>query len=129
MVSLIIGAISASFIFFFAFQNSQTVTVRFLNYLSGEISLYLVVIISMVAGIILSLVISIPGYISATVNMFNKDRKIKSTEKTLEKVENKVKGLEIENTTLKNNSRGPSFMKQSVLDKPNFFQKIRDRLT
>lgn len=129
MVSLLIGAISALFIYFFALQNSQTVTVQFLNYFSGDIPLYLVVIISIVAGVILSLVISIPGYISAAVNMFNKDKKIKSTEKTLEKVSNKVKDLEIENTKLKNNSHGPSFMKQSIFDKPNFLQKIRNRLS
>lgn len=129
MIGLILGAITALFIFFFAFQNSQNVTVQFLNYVLNDVPLYLVVILSILAGIILSFVISIPGSISATVSMFNKDRKIKSTEKTLEKVANKVKGLEIENTKLKNNSRGPSFIKQSVLAKPNFLQKIRDRLS
>lgn len=129
MFSLVIGAISAFLIFVFAFQNAQIVTVQFLNYELSEVSLYLVVILSMLAGIILSFVVSLPGSISSALDMFGKDRKIKSTEKTLEKAENKVKGLEMENTKLKNNSRGPSFMKQSVLDKPNFLQKIRGRLS
>lgn len=128
MINLIIGAITALLIFFFAFQNSQTVTVQFLNYTLNDIPLYLVVILSALAGIIFSFVISIPRSISAAVDMFNKDRKIKSTENTLEKATNKVKDLEAENTKLKNNSRKPSFMRQSVLDKPNFLQKIRDRL-
>lgn len=129
MLSLIIGAIVALFIFFFAFQNSQTVTVQFLGYVLNNIPLYLVVMLSILAGVILSLVISIPGAISGALNMFNKDRKIKSTQKTLEKTINKVKNLETENTKLKSNSRGSSFMKQSVLAKPNFLQKIRNRLS
>lgn len=129
MIGLIIGATTALLIFFFALQNSQTVNVQFLNYELNDVPLYLVAILSLLAGIILSFVISIPGSISTAVDMFSKDRKIKRTEKSLEKVTNKVKGLETENTKLKNNSRGPSFMKQSVLAKPNFLQKIRNRLS
>jgi len=127
MIGFVFGLLVALIFSYFALQNSEPVDLRFGQYIAPNIPVYIIAIISMVTGVILSLVFSLAESLSATMTIFGKDRKIRSTENALEKLEDKMHRLEIENTALK--EKGHSFARQSVFDKPNVFQKIRNRLS
>jgi uncharacterized integral membrane protein len=113
---------------YFALQNTQPVTVRLENFVFGNIPLYMVAIGSMLLGILLSLIISLTESITSAINMYGKDRKIKKTEDSLQNLETRIHELEAENARLRRNSHQPTF-RQSAFEKPNFFQKMRHRLS
>ena len=124
MLGLLLGVIFAAA----ALQNTQYVTLHFQNYVTS-VPLYLVAIASMLVGVIVTATIALVGALSSSLSMFGKDIHIKSTENALQRLENKIHDLEIENARLKGTKGEAHFMKQSAFDKPNVFQKIRHRLS
>lgn len=129
MLEMILGILVAIIFSFFALQNTQPVTLHLQNYVIDNVPVYLVAITSLLIGIILSFVASLAGSISSAVAIFDKDQKIRNTQKALDKLHDKIDELESENQRLKASRNAPQFMHQSAFEKPNFFQRIRHRLS
>lgn len=128
MIGLITGFILAIVFSYAALQNSQPVNLQFQQFTLSGIPLYLVVITAMLIGAVLALIIGLAGSISTAISLFSRDRKLKTTQSTLDDLENKIHGLELENARLRASYR-PNFMQQSSFSKPNFLQRLRHRLS
>lgn len=82
MISFIIGFILSAITIFFAFQNNDTVDVRFLDYeLTG--SLALVIIASMLIGFLIAIVIFVPRAIADSWRYRAASREIAQLKKRL----------------------------------------------
>ena len=127
MIGFVFGLLVALIFSYFALQNSEPVDLRFGQYIAPNIPVYIIAIISMVTGVILSLIFSLTESLSAAMTIFGKDRKIKVAENNLATLENKMHNLEMENARLKETRH--YFARQSLFDKPNVFQRIRNRLS
>jgi putative membrane protein len=101
---LVIGLV----ITFFAAQNSALTTVSVANYTFEQIPLYVVIILSLLVGFFISWLLSLVGFISSSLTIFGKDRKINETTKTIEDLKNKIHQLEIENAQLNERSKSAS---------------------
>lgn len=128
-MSLILALVVGLGFSYLALQNTQGVTLQFQQWQITNIPVYVLVIASMLIGLFISFAISLADSIAQTMTMFSKDHKIKSTEKSLESLEGKIHQLEIENARLKTMRHEPSFMRQSMFEKPNIFQKLRHRFS
>ncbi|WP_022852889.1 LapA family protein [Thermodesulfatator atlanticus] len=85
-IYLILAAVLGIFIAVFAIQNAAPVTVKFLVW-QFESSLAVLIIIAILAGMLLVLLISIPGRIKRRKELFDKQRKIRELEKKLKELE------------------------------------------
>ncbi|HSX19118.1 MAG TPA: LapA family protein [Candidatus Saccharimonadales bacterium] len=128
MIALTLALLIGIVFSFFAIQNNQPVSLQIQNFTFTDIPLYLVTLASMLVGIVLSLIVTFADSISHAIGDFGKDREIKNASHSLEKLENKVHNLEVENARLKGNHYAPTFEK-SQFDKPNAIQRIRNRLS
>jgi uncharacterized integral membrane protein len=86
----------------FATQNLNPVFVNLGGYSLAGVPLYLVVLGSMLAGILISAVISWTNSIGALMSIKGRDHKIKETEHEVEKLRERLKEMEIENARLQN---------------------------
>lgn len=128
MVGLIFTLLVALIVSFFALQNTQAVDLRVFGYIFNNVPLYVIAIAFMLIGVGTSLVFYLVSSISTAMTIFGKNRKIKSTEGIVEKLQNKIDQLEAEIVSLKG-SRKATPLTQSSLAKPNAFQRIRSRLS
>lgn len=112
MLNIILILVLGLFIAFFAAQNSGATTVQLASYSFEGVPLYIVIVLSLLVGLIISWLLSLVDFISTSFTMFGKDRKINQTNKTVEELRNKVHRLEIENAQLVEKSktalRGPT---------------------
>jgi len=90
---LILAAIIGVLIAAFAIQNASPVAVKFLIW-QFESSLAVVIILSLLAGMVLILLISLPGRIKRRKELFDKNRKINQLEKEIEALKQKMGGSE-----------------------------------
>lgn len=67
LLSLAVGFILGLLALIFAFQNNEMVSLTFLQW-NFESSLAVVVIMSLLAGVLIAILLSIPGAIARTVN-------------------------------------------------------------
>ncbi len=79
IVALVIVVLAAVF----AIQNAEPVTVQFLFWQTQEISLALVLLLTFIAGVVVSLLVTLPG-------MIRRERRIASQKKKLADVEKLV---------------------------------------
>ncbi len=128
MIALTLALLIGLTFSFFALENGQAVNLQFGENILSGVPLYAVILVSMLAGVALSLLISLEDHITTAITLFGKDRKIKSTENAIIRLENRIRELEAENARLRGASR-VAFFKQSSFAKPNLFQKVRHRLS
>ncbi len=83
---LILAAILGIFVAIFAIQNAAAVTVKFLLW-EFQSSLAVLIIISMLAGMLLVFLLSIPGRIKRRKELYDKQKKIRELEKRLAELE------------------------------------------
>ncbi|MEY2703072.1 MAG: hypothetical protein RLY43_1710 [Bacteroidota bacterium] len=82
MFSIIIGLIIAGVALFFAFQNNQIVTIKFLeNELTGSVAL--IIIAAMIVGFVIGMVIFIPRSIADTWKARTLQREVDKLKKRL----------------------------------------------
>ncbi|HIE32842.1 MAG TPA: LapA family protein [Thermodesulfobacteriaceae bacterium] len=89
ILAAIIGVLFAAF----AIQNASPVAVKFLVW-QFESSLAVVIILSLLAGMILIFLISLPGRLKRRKELFDKNRKINELEKQLNELKQKTGGSE-----------------------------------
>jgi len=104
MLTLILLLVFGSGMAFLAFQNSAPVTLTFLNYTFPDVSLFLVILGSMLVGALMVYIIHLVNSISTAFTMHGKDNKIKESEKDLTQLTKKAHQLELENESLKKDS-------------------------
>lgn len=68
LLSLAIGFMLGLIALIFAFQNNEVVSLTFLNW-QFESSLAIVVIISLIAGVVIATLLTMPGAIARSVSM------------------------------------------------------------
>ncbi len=83
---LILAAVLGIFIAIFAIQNAVAVTVKFLLW-EFQSSLAVLIIISMLAGMLLVFLLSIPGRLKRRKELYDKQKKIRELEKRLAEIE------------------------------------------
>lgn len=101
MLRLIITGIFGLIIAFFATQNTNIVSVKFLQYSLSSIPLYFVVIGSLVVGIFLTWILSLVGSISSLLTLRGKESKLKEAQRENTDLVKQIHKLELENERLK----------------------------
>lgn len=114
MLLLILLLIFGSGIAFLAFQNSANVTLIFLNYTFPDVSLFLVILGSMLIGALLVYVIHLVNSISTAITIHGKDKKIKESENNVIQLIKKTHQLELENESLKKDKPEADFDNKSL---------------
>jgi hypothetical protein len=115
---------------FFSSQNTQVVTLRLNEYVISNIPVYLIATGSLLLGIFVAWIISLADSFSNLLAMFSKDFKIKRSEKNIEQMSQRIRQLEEENARIRHERpRTLPMTYQSAFAKPNFFQKLRQRLS
>jgi uncharacterized membrane protein YciS (DUF1049 family) len=108
MFALIILFVLGIGIAFFATQNTQTISIILADYHLNGIPLYLIVLVSLLLGVVISWIIGLIGVISSSLKIHGKESTIKDANKQISELTKKVHQLELENERLKAESGHPS---------------------
>ena len=108
MFALIVLIIFGIGVAFFATQNTQTISINLANNPLDGIPLYLIVLVSLLLGFVLSWLISLIDVISSAFKLHGKDSAIKNSNKQISELTKTVHKLELENERLKTQSGHPS---------------------
>lgn len=108
MLALIVLIIFGIGIAFFATQNTQTISIILADYHLNGIPLYLIVLVSLLLGFVVSWLISLVDVISSAFKIHGKDSAIKNANKQIAELTKNVHQLELENERLKGESGHPS---------------------
>ena len=124
MLSLIVTILFGLGITFFAFQNSILVPVNPLGTQIFNIPLYLVAIISLLAGIIMAWIISMMDGLSHFMQIRGKENVIHNDKKEIKQLKEQIHDLEIkqEKLLVEKNSNG-------VDNKPSFTKRIQTQFS
>ena len=108
MFALIILFVFGIGIAFFATQNTQTISITLANYPLTDVPLYLIVLVSLLLGFVVSWILSLVDVISSALNIHGKEGAIKDANKQIAELTRNVHQLELENERLKAESGHPS---------------------
>jgi len=108
MFALIVLVVFGIGVAFFATQNTQTISITLGNYSLTRVPLYLIVLVSLLLGFVVSWVISLVDVISSALKIHGKENTIKDSNKQISELTKKVHQLELENERLKGESGHPS---------------------
>lgn len=105
MLGLIVTIIFSLEVAYFALQNSSGVPLRFVNYQLTGIPIYIVVIVSILAGVLISWFISALNSASYFMSLRSKDSTINRDKKEMQEMKIRLKNLEVENEKLRDQKR------------------------
>jgi len=108
MFALIVLVVFGIGVAFFATQNTQTVSIILANYPLTDIPLYLIVLVSLLLGFIVSWIISLVDVISSALKIHGRESTIKDANKQISELTKRAHQLELENERLKGESGHPS---------------------
>jgi uncharacterized integral membrane protein len=94
IVMLIAGLLIALIALVFALQNSDMITVTFLFWETGEVSLALVLLLTFALGFIVSQLVTLPGIIRRSRQIRSHKKKLDEVDKLLDKDKVKEAGRE-----------------------------------
>lgn len=114
MLALILFLIFGSAMAYLAFQNSTHVTLTFLTYTFPDVSLFFVILGSMLIGALLAYVIQLANSISTAITIHGKDHEIKKSEDNVIELTKKTHKLELENESLKKEDPSTRFDDKSL---------------
>lgn len=100
MLSLIVAILFGLGITFFAFQNSILVPVNLTGTILFTVPLYLVMVISVLAGIIMAWIISLADSLSHFIQIQGKESVINNDKKIIQQLKEENQNLEKENVRL-----------------------------
>lgn len=86
---------------YFAIQNTQGVTLTLANYSLTNIPLYTIAIASMLLGIVLSWILSLPDAVGSFFTIRTKENAINQAHKSIDDLREEMRQLELENARLK----------------------------
>lgn len=115
-----------------AVQNTLPVPVQLFNYRVINIPLYLVALISLLAGIFISWGISLINSLATAFLIRNKNINLRQSTQEIKKLQQRINELESENAILQNNSAESKkdfnesiFNDRKIYPKPGFFDRLR----
>ena len=108
MFALIVLVVFGIGVAFFATQNTQTVSITLGNYPLTGVPIYLIVLVSLLLGFVVSWIINLVDVISSALKIHGKENTIKDANKQISELTKKVHQLELENERLKGESGHPS---------------------
>jgi len=101
MLVLLITVAFGIAIGYFATQNTDPVTVRLAEYAFEEVPLYLVIMGTLLAGILIAWVLYFAKSVSAGLTIYGKEKAVKKAKHTVADLEQRVYELETENARLR----------------------------
>jgi uncharacterized membrane protein YciS (DUF1049 family) len=108
MFALIVLVVFGIGVAFFATQNTQTISITLASYPLNGIPLYLIVLVSLLLGFVVSWIISFVDVISSALKIHGKESTIKNANKQISELTKRAHQLELENEKLKAESGHPS---------------------
>lgn len=108
MFALIILFIFGLGVAFFATQNTQPISITLANYSLTSIPTYVIVLVSLLLGFVVSWLISLVDVISTAFKIRGKESTIKNANKQVSELTKRVHQLELENERLKGESGHPT---------------------
>lgn len=112
MITLILAILIGIGISLFSTQNTHPVTITLANYPLSGIPLYLIVIVSLLAGIVISFIMHTVSLLSSFFAIQQKDTTIKHAHATIANLKEKIRELELENERLKEISNEPRIVEK-----------------
>lgn len=100
MATLIATILFGLIITYFALQNTENISLNFLNYTIPSIPTYFVIMGSLLIGLLFSWIVSLVNGIFTSFTMHGKDSKIKNINKEKSELTKRIQELEIENAKL-----------------------------
>jgi uncharacterized integral membrane protein len=101
MLNVIVAVVFALFFGYLATQNPTPVVLRAAGYSLPAIPLYVVAVGSLLLGLLLGWVFNMITWATSAWTMRGKDKQIHKSETSLNKLNDKLRELEIENARLK----------------------------
>lgn len=101
MLALLVAVIFGVAIGYFATQNTMPVTIRLAEYAIEEVPLYLVVLGSLLAGLLIAWILYIARAVSSSITIHGKDTEVRKARQTAADLEHRVQELEVENARLR----------------------------
>ena len=108
MFALIVLVVFGIGVAFFATQNTQTISITLANYPLTGVPLYLIVLVSLLLGFVVSWIIRLVDVFSSALKIHGKENTIKDDNKQISELTKKMHQLELENERLKGESGHPS---------------------
>lgn len=105
MLALIVLIIFGIGLILFTTQNSQIISINFAGYRMSGIPLYVLVLVSLIVGFVVSWLMSLMGVISSAFKIHGKENTIKNDNKKIVDLNKKINQLELENERLKNENK------------------------
>lgn len=128
MITLLLLGIIGLGMALFATQNISPATVTLANYTLTGVPVYLVVIISILAGIVMSFVISLVTGLSSTLSLHRKDSLIQNSQATIEKLQKENHQLSLENARLKKDEKISTVHKEDIAQDEDKHSSLLSRL-
>jgi len=100
MFYLIIAAVIGTVFALLATQNTLSVPIHIAGYTWASIPLYVVAIISLLVGLVISWLLSIVNWASSSLTMHSKELRAKKAETGMAQLQAKIQALEIKNAEL-----------------------------
>jgi MFS superfamily sulfate permease-like transporter len=132
-MSLIIAAVLFGLGFaYLATQNTAGIALRAGPYLFSGVPIYLVVFLSLLAGLIIAWAFSSVGWVSSAMQLRAKDNRIRETESTMDDLQKKIDDLKTENRRLRgevdesHTVRVPEHETADEKHAPNLLDKLRN---
>lgn len=122
MLSLIVTILFGLGVAYFALQNSLNVAIHFGNYTINAVPIYTVVILSILAGVLISGIISGLNSLSAFLALRGKDKVIKDHKRSITNLKQEVRQLEVENAKLKekHDAKGEVITERDTASEPEY---------
>lgn len=98
LISLVIFSIIVAL---FATQNTSTTSINVMNHLIKGIPTYLIILISLLLGMLVSSVINVINTISSKLTIRGKNNAIRQTQKTIDDLQAQITALKTENDDLR----------------------------
>lgn len=127
MFALILMTLFGLGVAYFATQNTNTITLQMAHYHSS-IPLYAVVVGSILLGIFISWLISLVNAIGTSLELRGKNSALKNSARAIDRLEERVHELEVENASLKGVTDEPVVEEVPAHEtRPGFFSSLRHR--
>ena len=101
MMTLILIVVFSLVFGYFSTQNTELVTIHFGEYSTPGIPVYLVILVSIALGLLITTAVSMFKMLSASSKINQKDSELKKTKEEVVELTRQVHKLELEDTRLK----------------------------
>jgi uncharacterized integral membrane protein len=108
MLVLLIAVAFGLAVGYFATQNTTPVTIRLGDYALEEVPLYVVMVGSLLAGLLIAWILYIARTVSSRLTIAGKDKAVRRSRQTVAELEQRVRDLELENERLRAAAPHPS---------------------